>query len=110
MSKTTHRKRRSGRRATAPSVGSGRILRFGSTFQPGLAPFRMLLLSSRILPVWWARGLIVITLLAVGLGGCGDEESPKGACFDYVGWDGSSPTVSLETDLLGDKPSSGLAV
>ena len=58
--------------------------------------------------MWWARGLGIV-FLVVGCNG-GDDDKPvpqPGACFDYTGWDGSSPTVSLETDLLGDLAADG---
>jgi hypothetical protein len=43
-------------------------------------------------------GLVVV--LHAGIG-CGDE-SEDGECFNYSGWDGTSPTVSLRADLLND--------
>ena len=64
------------------------------------------------------RGRVAAILLAIGGGGClsedwigeGDvepQEQLEQQCFDYTRWDGTSPSVALETDLLGDQAADG---
>jgi hypothetical protein len=53
------------------------------------------------------RGMMLVVVLQGGAVACSDpDESPEptetGQCFNYSGWDGNAPAVSLRNRLLND--------